>query len=159
MKNGYVDSFSGKFRDEWLNQCWFRDVEDARHLMEEYRTDYNWQRTHSTLGNLTPEEFVRRVAGADPHGGRAGGESPKGIHLAEGEKCRLDSRWKCSSKWGRVTAACSTIHLRKARGSSSCRASDRLMNEDKWRPDRPKSFQTNDTAFVTLLQVEQGLIL
>jgi len=38
---------------ESLNEK-FRDVKDARQLTEEYRTDYNPQRPHSALGNLTP---------------------------------------------------------------------------------------------------------
>ena len=79
MQNGYMESFNGKLRDECLNQHWFRDVEEARQLTEEYRQDYNQQRPHSALGNWTPEEFVRRVAGAAPLGGREGGESGNGI--------------------------------------------------------------------------------
>ena len=58
---------------------WFRDAEEARQWREEYRRDYNQQRPHSALGNLTPEEFVRRVAGAAPLGGREGGESENGL--------------------------------------------------------------------------------
>jgi len=85
MQNGYIESFNGKFRDECLNQHWFRDVDEAQRLTEEYRKDYNQQRPHSALGNLTPEEFARRAAGADPHGGREGGESPEGIPLVEGK--------------------------------------------------------------------------
>ena len=69
VQNGYMESFNEKFRD----------VKDARQLTEKYRTDYNQQRPHSALGNLTPEEFIRRVAGAAPHGGREGGESATGL--------------------------------------------------------------------------------
>ena len=79
MQNGYMESFHGKLRDECMNQHWFRDVEEARQLTEEYRQDYNQQRPHSALGNLTPEEFLRWVAGAAPLGGREGGESGNGL--------------------------------------------------------------------------------
>ncbi|WP_143037457.1 integrase core domain-containing protein [Lentibacter algarum] len=27
---------------------------------EEWREDYNWRRSHSVLGNLTPMEFLQR---------------------------------------------------------------------------------------------------
>ena len=30
MENGYVESFNGRFRDECLNENWFRDLADAR---------------------------------------------------------------------------------------------------------------------------------
>ena len=79
MQNGHRERLNGKFRDECLNQHGSRDVEDARQLTGEYRQDYNQQQPHSALGNLTPEEFVRRVAGAAPLGGQEGGESGNGI--------------------------------------------------------------------------------
>lgn len=34
MQNGYVESFTGKFRDECLSQNWFVDLEDARTSIE-----------------------------------------------------------------------------------------------------------------------------
>lgn len=79
MQNGYIESFNGKFRDECLSQYWFRDLADARQLTEEYRMDYNQQRPHSALGNLTPEEFARRAAGGDPLGGQRDGDPSTGI--------------------------------------------------------------------------------
>lgn len=41
MENGHIESFNGKFRDECLNQHWFRDLEDAQQLIEAWRVDYN----------------------------------------------------------------------------------------------------------------------
>jgi putative transposase len=35
-------------------------VGHARQVIETWRKDYNEQRPHSSLGNLTPEEFLRR---------------------------------------------------------------------------------------------------
>jgi putative transposase len=71
VQNAYVESFNGKFRDECLNEHWFVDLEDARWIIEAWRVDYNQVRPHSSLGNLTPSEFV---ATAVPHGGRLEGE-------------------------------------------------------------------------------------
>ncbi len=74
MQNGYVESFNGKFRDECLNEHWFTSLDDAREIIESWRVDYNEERPHSSLGNMTPLEFV---AAAAPHGGRwAGGKPP-----------------------------------------------------------------------------------
>jgi putative transposase len=30
MQNGYIESFSGKFRDERLNERWFQNLRQAR---------------------------------------------------------------------------------------------------------------------------------
>lgn len=60
-QNGYVESFNGRFRDECLNEHWFPTLEEARRLIEAWRQDYNTVRPHSSLGNLTPAEFVRSM--------------------------------------------------------------------------------------------------
>jgi putative transposase len=59
VDNAFVESFNGKFRDECLNQNWFISVEQARRVIEEWRKDYNEERPHSSLGDLTPCEFMR----------------------------------------------------------------------------------------------------
>jgi putative transposase len=59
VDNAYMESFNGKFRDECLNQNWFMSVEHARRVAEEWRTDFNEERPHSSLGDLTPNEFRR----------------------------------------------------------------------------------------------------
>jgi putative transposase len=58
-QNAYIESFNGKFRDECLNEHWFVDLADARQKIEAWRLEYNTQRPHSSLGNLTPEEFAK----------------------------------------------------------------------------------------------------
>ena len=37
VQNAYVESFSGKFRDEWLNEHWFVSLADARRTIEAWR--------------------------------------------------------------------------------------------------------------------------
>ncbi len=56
-QNAYIESFNGKFRDECLNEHWFRDLNHARELISNWRLDYNENRPHSALGYLTPSEF------------------------------------------------------------------------------------------------------
>ena len=58
MQNCYIESFNGTLRDECLNLHWFISLADARRTIEAWRADYNRGRPHSSLGNLTPEEFV-----------------------------------------------------------------------------------------------------
>lgn len=60
MQNGFVESLNGRFRDECLNEHMFRNLPSARRLIEEWRTDYNANRPHTSLGGLTPNEFATR---------------------------------------------------------------------------------------------------
>jgi hypothetical protein len=50
LRNGTMESFNGKLRDECLNREWFVSVRDARVLIEQWRSFYNHQRPHSALG-------------------------------------------------------------------------------------------------------------
>jgi putative transposase len=58
MDNAMIESFNGSFRDECLNVNWFLSMEDAREKIEKWREDYNEFRPHSSLGDLTPRQFV-----------------------------------------------------------------------------------------------------
>jgi putative transposase len=60
VENAYIESFNGRFRDECLNENWFLTLEHARRIIEKWRDDYNNARPHSSLGYLTPEEFIRQ---------------------------------------------------------------------------------------------------
>lgn len=60
MENGYIESFNGKFREECLNQNWFQNIAEASIIVEQWRKDYNNDRPHSSLGYLTPKEYLRR---------------------------------------------------------------------------------------------------
>lgn len=55
--NALIESFNGSFRDECLNANWFLSIDDARKKVEAWRRDYNGFRPHSSLENLTPEQF------------------------------------------------------------------------------------------------------
>lgn len=66
MQNGYVESFNGRFRDECLNANAFLTLADAKQKIEMWRTDYNGERPHSSLGYLTPQEFAARAAPSPP---------------------------------------------------------------------------------------------
>ena len=57
-QNAYVESFNGRFRDECLNEHWFMTMAQARQIIEAWRIEYNTERPHSSLGDLTPQEFA-----------------------------------------------------------------------------------------------------
>jgi putative transposase len=53
-----VESFNGKFRDECLNEHWFRSLAEAREIIGTWRADYNQRRPHRALGYQTSAEFA-----------------------------------------------------------------------------------------------------
>ena len=61
-QNAFVESFNGRFRNECLNLHWFRDLADARQLINQWRTHYNTVRPHSSLGYIPPEIYELRAA-------------------------------------------------------------------------------------------------
>ena len=65
VQNCFIESFNGKFRDECLDDNVFTDIRDARRKIEEWRVDYNTVRPHSSLNDLTPEEFIATLTATD----------------------------------------------------------------------------------------------
>jgi putative transposase len=57
-QNAWVESFNGRFRDELLNLWHFDSLLEARVIIEDWRTDYNWNRPHTAHGALAPAEFA-----------------------------------------------------------------------------------------------------
>ncbi len=60
-QNGTNESFNDTFRDECLSLEWFRSRKEAEVLIGVWRRHYNEVRPHSSLGNLTPKEFINRT--------------------------------------------------------------------------------------------------
>ena len=56
------ESFNGKFRDECLGMQWFKNRIDAKVVIEDWRKMYNGVRSHSSLNNLTPAEYARKIS-------------------------------------------------------------------------------------------------
>jgi putative transposase len=61
-QNGSNESFNGKFRDECLSMQWFKNRIDAKILIEQFRREYNEVRPHSSLGQLTPQQFKQTLS-------------------------------------------------------------------------------------------------
>lgn len=57
-QNAFIESFNGRLRDECLNVHQFVSVDDAKAKIEAWRLDCNLRRPHSSLGYLTPNEYV-----------------------------------------------------------------------------------------------------
>nr|MDD3229552.1 transposase [Oscillospiraceae bacterium] len=62
-QNGYIESFNGKLRDECLNQNLFKNLYEAKEIIEDWQNEYNHLRPHSSLNNLTPSEHALKISG------------------------------------------------------------------------------------------------
>lgn len=52
-KNAFVERFNRTYRTEIL----FRTLDEAREITERWLMEYNSERSHESLNNLTPEEY------------------------------------------------------------------------------------------------------
>jgi len=62
MQNDFVESFNGSFRNECLNETLFSSLPQARDAITACKEDYNRNRPHSSLGNITPHGFAMKMA-------------------------------------------------------------------------------------------------
>jgi transposase InsO family protein len=67
MQNGYIESFNGRMRDEFLNESLFFGLDHARSAISEWVEDYNTARPHSSLGYQTPAAFAEIIAATGSH--------------------------------------------------------------------------------------------
>lgn len=64
MQNGFVESFNGRMRDEFLNETLFHGLGHTRAEVARWVEDYNTERPHSALGYLTPAAFAGKLTTA-----------------------------------------------------------------------------------------------
>ena len=79
--NAYIESFNARFRLECLNEHWFLSLEDAKEKVEEWRRDYNLNRPHSSLGNISPAEFAIQKRPVEPTMIRPSGTIENDLHF------------------------------------------------------------------------------
>ena len=56
-----IQTDNGSLRDECLNIHWFLSLKDAQDKLDNWRREYNHERTHSSLNDMTPAEFIRSL--------------------------------------------------------------------------------------------------
>ena len=54
VQNAYIESFNGKLQDECLKQNLYKNLEEAKDIIESWRVEYNQTRPHSSLGYFDP---------------------------------------------------------------------------------------------------------
>ncbi len=57
-RNGYVESFNGRVRDECLNINLFWSLTQARVVISDWKQEYNHHRRHSALGYQAPAQYA-----------------------------------------------------------------------------------------------------
>lgn len=57
-QNAFIESFNSLLRRECLNDHWFSSLQEAREIIENWRIEYNTDRPHGSLEDLTPREFT-----------------------------------------------------------------------------------------------------
>lgn len=60
MQNAYIERKNGSIRRELLNAYLFSSLTEVRALSEEWRTDYNIERPHKSLGYLSPVNYAQK---------------------------------------------------------------------------------------------------
>ena len=61
-ENAFIESFNGTFRRDCLSAQLFTSLQEAKHLIEAWRQDYNDRRPHRTLNRRTSNEFACQIA-------------------------------------------------------------------------------------------------
>lgn len=56
-QNGYIERFNRLYREAVLDAYLFFDLDQVRHLTDEWIEEYNQRRPHEGLGNFTPSEW------------------------------------------------------------------------------------------------------
>ena len=58
-QNGYIERFNRTYREEVLNMHLFRNIKEVQYITDIWMNEYNNERPHQSLGNLTPREYAK----------------------------------------------------------------------------------------------------
>ena len=59
-QNGYIERFNRTYREEVLDMHLFRSIEEVQAITDQWVYEYNNERPHYSLGNLTPIEYAKQ---------------------------------------------------------------------------------------------------
>lgn len=63
MQNGFVERFNRTYRTEVLDMYVFNTLNEVRRITDNWLMEYNEERPHESLGNLTPMEYAQAKSG------------------------------------------------------------------------------------------------
>ncbi|XOV87019.1 MAG: IS3 family transposase [Pseudomonadota bacterium] len=64
-QNSYIERFNRTYRDEILNMYVFKTLNEVRQITERWITEYNEERPHDSLEDLTPIEYLNKYQSAE----------------------------------------------------------------------------------------------
>lgn len=62
MQNGFIERFNRTYREDVLDANIFENLSQVREITERWMTDYNEKHPHSSLANMSPNEFLKTKA-------------------------------------------------------------------------------------------------
>lgn len=60
-QNAYIERFNRLFREDVLDAYVFEDLKQVKELAQEWKNDYNLNHPHSSLGGLSPKNYLRKL--------------------------------------------------------------------------------------------------
>ena len=58
MQNGFIERFNRSYREAVLDMFVFQTLTEVREQTEKWLREYNEERPHESLGNMTPQEYL-----------------------------------------------------------------------------------------------------
>ncbi len=62
-QNAYIEAFHKSIKEDCIWQYDFQTFQEAKHVIDKFFHDYNWNRLHSSLKYMAPKEFYAMVSG------------------------------------------------------------------------------------------------
>lgn len=63
-QNSYIERFNRTYRDEVLNYYVFKTLQEVREITDRWMREYNEERPHESLGDLTPLAYLKDTQSA-----------------------------------------------------------------------------------------------
>jgi len=60
VQNAYIERFNRTYREEVLNMHLFTNIDEVQEITQHWLQEYNVERPHQSLGNLTPKGFIEK---------------------------------------------------------------------------------------------------
>ena len=61
-QNAYIERFNRTYREDVLDAYWFESLRDVIQLTDQWINEYNHNRPHQALNDLTPMQFLAQPA-------------------------------------------------------------------------------------------------
>ncbi len=58
MQNGFIERFNRSYREAVLDMFVFQSLSEVREQTEKWLREFNEERPHESLGNMTPREYL-----------------------------------------------------------------------------------------------------